>query len=83
MANTLFDENVGGKYGNTHIAVGMSYKDAYDGDPIKVKKAEWEKMGFNDSGEHCDIISTEDRVVTAILKNGEEKIIYKNGRFVV
>jgi aminopeptidase len=83
MANTLFDENVGGKFGNTHIAVGMSYKDAYDGSPKEVKKSEWKKMGFNDSGEHCDIISTEDRVVTAILKNGEEKIIYKNGRFVV
>lgn len=83
MANTLFDENVGGKYGNTHIAVGMSYKDAYDGDPRKVKKSEWEKMGFNDSGEHCDIISTEDRVVTAILKNGEEKVIYKDGKFTV
>lgn len=23
MADTLFDENVGGRYGNTHIAVGQ------------------------------------------------------------
>lgn len=83
MANTLFDENMGGRYGNTHIAVGMSYKDAYDGDPRKVPKAEWKKMGFNDSGEHCDIISTEDRTVTAILKDGSEKVIYEDGKFTV
>jgi len=83
MAETLFDENMGGRYGNTHLAVGMSYKDAYKGDPTEVKKAEWKAMGFNDSGEHCDIISTEDRKVTAILKNGSEKVIYKDGKFVV
>ena len=83
MANTLFDENIGGKYGNTHLAVGMSYKDAYDGDPNLVKKSEWKKLGFNDSGEHTDIISTEDRTVTAVLKNGSEKIIYRDGKFTV
>src|SRR3989344_59333 len=27
MAETLFDENVGGKYGNTHIALGNAYHD--------------------------------------------------------
>ena len=83
MANTLFDENIGGKYGNTHIAVGMSYKDAYAGDPMKLPKGEWKRLGFNDSGEHCDIISTENRTVTAILKNGKEKIIYRDGKFLV
>ena len=83
MADTLFDENMGGKYGNTHLAVGMSYKDAYRGDPTKVKKPEWKTLGFNDSGEHCDIISTEDRTVTAILKDGSEKVIYRDGKFVV
>jgi aminopeptidase len=82
MANTLFDENVGGPYGNTHIAVGMSYKDTYDGDVKAVKKAEWRQLGFNDSGEHCDIMSTTDRVVTAVLVNGKEKVIYKDGVFV-
>jgi aminopeptidase len=29
MADTLYDENVGGEYGNTHIAVGNAYKDSY------------------------------------------------------
>lgn len=83
MANTLFDENIGGKYGNTHIALGMSYKDTFDGDPRKVKKSQWKKMGFNYSGEHCDIISTKDRIVTVFLLNGSKKVIYKEGKFTV
>jgi len=83
MANTLFDENIGGKYGNTHLAIGMSYKDAYDGNPKNVKKSEWKQLGFNDSGEHTDIISTADRTVTAILKDGSQKIIYQNGKFTI
>jgi aminopeptidase len=36
MANTLYDENVGGEFGNTHLAVGKSYYfDAYAGDNKK------------------------------------------------
>lgn len=83
MANTLFDENMGGKYGNTHLAVGMSYKDCYNGDPSGLKKSEWNRLGFNDSGEHCDIIQTENRKVTVELADGSEKVIYKDGKFVV
>ncbi len=83
MANTLFDENIGGKFGNTHIAVGSSYKDTFAGDPKLVKKNEWKKLGYNESGEHCDVISTEDRTVTAILQNGKKIIIYKDGKFTV
>lgn len=82
-ANTLFDENIGGEFGNTHLAVGMAYKDSYIGDPSKPTKEEWDLMGFNDSPEHTDIISTEDRVVTATLPNGKTKIIYKDGKFTV
>lgn len=83
MANTLFDENMGGKFGNTHIALGMSYKDTYDGDPRKVKKSKWQELGFNDSGEHCDIISTENRTIHAYLRGGEKRIIYQDGKFLV
>jgi len=83
MANTLYDENIGGDYGNTHIAIGMSYKDAYDGDPRGVSKKEWNKMGFNQSGEHCDIISTEDRTVTVTTQNKKNIVIYKDGQFQV
>jgi aminopeptidase len=83
-ANTLFDENIGGRYGNTHVALGMAYTDSYNGNPANVKKPEWKKMGFNvDSPEHTDIISTEDRTVTAYFKNGSKKVIYKKGKFTV
>jgi aminopeptidase len=83
MANTLFDENIGGENGNTHVAVGMSYHMCYQGDETKVTKDGWKKLGFNDSAVHTDIISTSPRTVTAYLKNGDEKIIYKDGQFVV
>ena len=81
MAHTLYDENVGGPFGNTHIALGRSYQDAYAGDPSKVKSEEWDRLGFNNSSVHTDIVSTSDRVVTAQLRGGEERVIYENGEF--
>jgi aminopeptidase len=81
MANTLFDENIGGKFGNTHIALGRAYKDSYTGDPSKPTKDQWEAWGYNDSPEHTDIVSTEDRTVTATLPGGSKKVIFKNGMF--
>lgn len=82
MAETVYDENVGGSEGNFHIALGSSYHDCYDGDPSKPSKKEWKQMGFNDSPIHTDIVSTSPRVVTATLRNGAEKVIYKNGQFI-
>ncbi len=81
MAETLFDENVGGPFGNTHLAVGKAYKDCYRGDPAQVSKKEWEQMGFNDSAEHTDIVSTTDRTVTAHMTDGSQKVIYDKGMF--
>ena len=81
MANTLFDENTGGPYGNTHLAVGLSIRQCYDGDPAQVSDEEWERLGFNDSVVHTDIVSTTDRTVTAILKDGSERVIYTGGHF--
>ena len=83
MAETLFDENMGGKYGNTHIALGNAYKDSYPGEASKIKKSQWDKMGYNDSVVHTDIVSTENRVVTAWLSSGETKVIYKDGQFTI
>ncbi|MEX1026492.1 MAG: aminopeptidase [Candidatus Paceibacterota bacterium] len=83
MAETLFDENVGGKYGNTHIALGRAYANCYAGDPSKLKTKDWANLGFNDSSVHTDIISTTDRTVTATLKDGTERVIYKDGMFQV
>lgn len=83
MAETLFDENMGGPFGNTHIALGMSYRDTYAGDVSKLTKKQAEDLGFNDSSVHTDIVSTAPRTVTAHLKNGQAKIIYDKGQFVL
>lgn len=81
MGETLFDENVGGPHGNTHIALGKSYHDCYNGDPSKVTKEGWAKLGYNNSTVHTDIISTAPRTVTAHMKDGSTKVIYKNGMY--
>ncbi len=81
MGETLFDENTGGKFGNTHLALGSAYKDSYPGNVSKVKKTAWYKMGYNDSSVHTDIVSTTNRTVTATLKNGKQIVIYKEGKF--
>lgn len=85
MANTLFDENIGGAYGNTHLALGMSYVDTYDGDVQKVSRQELKELGFNNiyCSVHTDIISTLDRVVTAECKDGSQQVIYAHGQFVL
>jgi aminopeptidase len=81
MAHTLYDENVGGPFGNTHIALGRSYQDAYAGEPAELESDEWKRLGFNTSSVHTDIVSTTDRTVTAHLRNGDERVIYRNGEF--
>jgi aminopeptidase len=81
MAQTLYDENVGGTFGNTHIALGRSYQDAYDGDPAPLGQEDWQRLGFNSSSVHTDIVSTTDRVVTATLRDGSERVIYREGEF--
>ena len=83
MAETLFDENMGGRYGNSHIALGMSYRDTYAGDVSKLTDKEAKRLGFNDSSVHTDVVSTTDRTVTAHLKDGSTKVIYKDGQFVL
>lgn len=81
MANTLYDENFGGKYGNTHLALGSSYHDCFDVNLKKMKEKDFEKLGFNHSAEHVDIIATTDRIVEAVLVNGEKRVIYERGEF--
>lgn len=81
MATTLYDENVGGPFGNTHIAVGRAYRDCYDGDPSELASEDWERLGFNDSPIHTDIVSTTDREVTATLSDGSSRTIYAGGQF--
>lgn len=81
MANTLYDENVGGEFGNTHIAVGNSYKNCFKGDYKSKTQEQWLELGYNDSDIHTDIVSTEDRTVTATLQDGSELVIYRDGKF--
>lgn len=82
MATTLFDENMGGDFGNTHIALGNAYKDTYPGDMAKVSEQQWAEMGYNSCPKvHTDIISTSNRKVTATLQDGSQKVIYENGQF--
>jgi len=83
MANTLYDENFGGQWGNTHLALGSSYHEAYTGDVSRVTNKGWRDLGFNDSSEHTDIIATGDRQVEAIMRDGTKKVIYRKGQYVV
>ena len=83
MGEILYDENMGGKYGNTHVALGSAYRDCYVGDPTKVTEIQWKKLGYNQSVVHSDIISTTNRTATATLYDGTEKVIYKNGKYTI
>lgn len=83
MGETLYDENVGGEYGNTHLALGAAYRDSYIGNPKEVSDESWHEMGYNDSSVHTDIVSTTNRKVTATLADGTTKVIYENGEFTV
>lgn len=81
MANTLYDENYGGKYGNTHLALGSSYHDCFSGNVLNMSKQDWQDLGFNESVEHTDIIAKSNREVIVTLKNNTQKTIYRSGQF--
>lgn len=81
MADTLFDENFGGAWGNCHLAMGASYSDTFDGDPARLSKALKRSLGFNESSVHWDIVNTEEKTVTARLKGGGTLTVYEKGRF--
>ena len=81
MAETLFDENIGGANGNSHLALGASYHDCFAGDPSKISKETWAKLGFNNSSVHTDIVTTTPRTITAHLNGGKTKIIYQDGEY--
>lgn len=83
MANTLFDENYGGKFGNCHLALGSSYADTYNGNPKELTKEKKKNLGFNDSALHWDLVNTEKKRVTALLASGKKVTIYENGRFAI
>jgi aminopeptidase len=81
MANTLYDENFGGRQGNCHVAVGSSYADTYAGNPADLTPERKTELGFNDSALHWDLVNTEKKRVSAHLTNGKVVTIYENGQF--
>ena len=81
MADTLFDENYGGKHGSCHIALGRSYLQTYKGNKAKLDDEAKEGLGFNDSSIHWDLVNSEDKIVTAHLTNGKTVVIYEKGQF--
>jgi len=81
MAETLFDENFGGKEGNCHVALGSSYSDTFSGNPARLTPALKKKLGFNDSALHWDLVNTEAKTVTAHMTNGRKTVIYEGGEF--
>lgn len=81
MANTLFDENFGGAHGNSHIAIGGAYTETFAGGPDNLNDEVRKEFGFNESTLHWDLVNTEDKVVTATLKDNSKLVIYENGMF--
>lgn len=81
MADTLFDENYGGQWGNCHIALGASYADTYNGDPAELTKEMKRNLGLNDSALHWDLVNTERKRVRARLSTGKTITIYEDGVF--
>ncbi len=83
MADTLYDENTGGKYGNMHLAIGSAYRDCFQGKKKPKNDSGWDALGYNDSVVHEDIVSTTNRTVTATLQDGSTCEIYRDGQFTV
>lgn len=81
MANTLYDENYGGLYGNCHVALGSSYSDTYSGNTGKLTRETKKALGLNESALHWDLVNTEPKTVTATLSSGQKRVIYENGMF--
>ncbi|MCF8049846.1 MAG: aminopeptidase [Desulfobacterales bacterium] len=81
MANTLYDENFGGRYGNCHVALGSSYENTYRGRQADLTPQRKRELGFNDSALHWDLVNTEKKRVQAIGPGGRARTIYENGEF--
>ncbi|MHA1540445.1 MAG: aminopeptidase [Alphaproteobacteria bacterium] len=84
MADTLYDENFGGDFGNSHIAIGCAFPDTYTGDQKDIATDEQKlEKGFNTSVVHWDLVNSEQKTVVATCKNGEKITIYKDGGFLI
>jgi aminopeptidase len=76
MANTLYDENVGGAHGNMHIALGRGFPSMIHTGEENLTKEQQKELGYCDSALHWDIVSGAKKTVDAILKDGTTLRIY-------
>ena len=75
--NTLYDENA-----SCHLAIGEAFPECIEGGLDKSRE-ELLELGLNMSHEHVDFfIGTEDLEIKAVLQNGCETVIMKDGNFV-
>lgn len=75
--NTLFDENA-----SCHLALGRGFSECIK-DGVHMSKKELLEHGVNDSMTHVDFMfGTDDLNITALLKDGQEIDIFKDGDFV-
>lgn len=76
---TMFDENISGKFGNFHIALGNSYSRCHSSS-LKNKL-----LGRipNKSLVHVDFVNTQDFTINVKLHNGNSLLLFKNGRFLI
>jgi aminopeptidase len=81
MAHTLLDENYGGATGNCHLALGGSVLESFSGPPELLTPELAASLGFNASDMHWDLVNTQPKRVTAILRTGEPRLIYEAGEF--
>ncbi len=74
--NTLFDENAA-----CHLALGRGFTNVLR-DYEKYSEKEAHEMGINDSVVHEDfMIGTADMCITAVLEDGREEVIFRDGEF--
>ena len=74
--NTLYDENAA-----CHLALGMGFSNCVK-DYEKYSKADFDKMGVNDSMIHVDfMIGSEDLTITGITKDGKKIPIFAQGNW--
>lgn len=75
---TLFDENA-----SCHLAFGRGFRECFQ-NGYSLSNEELEKSGLNNSKIHCDfMVGSRDLKITAILKNGEEKLIMEQGNLII
>jgi aminopeptidase len=85
MGETLYDENVGGPFGNTHIALGMAYKDAYTLVMSQIQRlcrrmstTNRTRLGYNDLNMYEVFICLVPRITSYMIWWARYEILQKN-----